>query len=366
MRVLLTGGGTAGHINPAIAIANYIKQQEPDSEFLFVGTEYGLEKDLVPRCGYNIEFINVMGLKRSLSIENVKVFINYMKSIKKSGEIVKEFRPDVVIGTGGYVCAPVVKAAHRQKIPTLIHEQNVFPGLAIKMLANDADVTAISFEETRSMIKAKNIVLTGNPLRPNLLEEHNAEAVRLQFGFDGKPIVLMFGGSLGAEKMNVALVEMLEKQKINGFNLLAATGERYYEKVISSLKEKGIDPEKKPGVKVVPYIYNMEEIFSVADLVVGRAGAITVSEITAMGKAAVLIPSPYVAHNHQEYNARYLEKNGAAKVVLESELSGETLLEQINAVLKSKDVLLKMQKDSKKIGIADACSTIYSQIKKIM
>ena len=366
MRVLLTGGGTAGHINPAIAIANYIKQQEPDSEFLFVGTEYGLEKELVPRCGYDIEFINVMGLKRSLSIENVKVFVNYIKSIKKSGEIVKKFRPDVVVGTGGYVCAPVVKAAHRQKIPTLIHEQNVFPGLAIKMLANDADVTAISFEETRSMIKAKNIVLTGNPLRPNLLQEHDAEVVRVQYGFDEKPIVLMFGGSLGAEKMNTALVEMLEKDSIADFNLLAATGEKHYEKVMDSLKEKDIDPEKNKRVKVVPYIYNMEEIFSVADLVVGRAGAITVSEITAMGKASVLIPSPYVAHNHQEYNARYLEKNGAAKVVLESELSGETLSREILAVLTSRDAFEKMKKNSKNIGIADACSTIYSQIKKIM
>ncbi len=365
MRVLLTGGGTAGHINPAIAIANYIKEKEPDSKFLFIGTKQGLEKDLVPRCGYDIEFIEVMGLRRSLSPENIKVFIKYIKSMGEAGKLIKKFNPDVVVGTGGYVCTPVVKVANSRKIPTLIHEQNVFPGLAIKMLAGKSDVTAISFEETRSMMKAKNMVLTGNPLRPNLLEKHDADIVRAQFGFDNKPIVLMFGGSLGAGKMNDALVEMLSSGKARGFNLIAATGERFYDEVSMSLKEKGIDTDKIRNVSVVPYIYNMEEIFSAADVIVGRAGAITVSEITAAGKAAVLIPSPYVAHNHQEYNARYLEKNGAAKVLVEGELSGETLLKEITDVLNNEATLLKMQKDSKKIGITDACETIYQLIKKI-
>lgn len=366
MRVLLTGGGTAGHINPAIAIANYIKEKEPDSEFLFVGTPHGLEKTLVPKCGYNIEFIEVMGLRRSLSPQNIKVFFNYIKSMGDSARIIKKFKPDVVIGTGGYVCAPVVKAAHKKKIPTLIHEQNVFPGLAIKMLAGKADVTAISFEETRSKIKAKNMVLTGNPLRPNLFEKHDADAVRRQYGFNEKPIALMFGGSLGAEKMNEALTEMLADKKTDSFNLIAATGERHYDGVVKTLRNKGVDIEKISNVKVVPYIYNMEEIFSTADVIVGRAGAITVSEITAMGKAAVLIPSPYVAHNHQEYNARYLEKNGAAKVILESELSGEKLAEEIESVLKNPEELSAMRRCSEKIGIKDACSTIYNCVKKLI
>lgn len=366
MRVLLTGGGTAGHINPAIAIANYIKEKEPESKFLFVGTKHGLEKNLVPRCGYDIKFIEVMGLKRSLSPENVKVLFNYIKSMNDSARIIKEFKPDVVIGTGGYVCAPVVKSAFRKKIPTLIHEQNVFPGLAIKMLSGKADVTAISFEETRNMMKAKNFVLTGNPLRPDLLYEHDSDAVRAQYGFDDKPLVLMFGGSLGAEKMNEALVEMLKKNEVCGYNLIAATGEKHYESVIKKLQEKGVNKDKIKNVKVVPYIYNMEEIFSAADMVVGRAGAITISEITAAGKAAVLIPSPYVAHNHQEYNARYLEKNGAAKVIVESELSGDRLSEEVGAVLQNTDELKKMQECSRKIGIQNACETIYDCIKKLV
>ena len=365
MRVLLTGGGTAGHINPAIAIANYIKEKEPCSEFLFVGTERGLEKTLVPKCGYDIKFIDVMGLRRSLSVENIKVFINYVKSTGVAKRIIKNFKPDVVIGTGGYVCAPVVKAAASLKIPTLIHEQNVFPGLAIKMLAGKADITAISFEETRDMMNAKKIVLTGNPLRPDLFAVHDIDLVRAQYGFDEKPIVLMFGGSLGAEKMNEALVQMIEENRIRDFNLIASTGERHYESISESIK-KTTDLTKVKNIKVVPYIYNMEEIFFAADVVVGRAGAITVSEITALGKAAVLIPSPYVAHNHQEYNARYLEKNGAAKVVLENEVSGERISEEISSILKNKETLAKMQSDSKKIGIADACETIYNYIKEMI
>lgn len=365
MRVLLTGGGTAGHINPAIAIANYIKEKEPDSEFLFVGTERGLEKTLVPKCGYDITFIDVMGLRRSLSVENIKVFINYVKSTGVAKRIIKNFKPDVVIGTGGYVCAPVVKAAASLKIPTLIHEQNVFPGLAIKMLAGKADITAISFEETRNMMKAKKMVLTGNPLRPDLFAVHDIDLVRAHYGFDEKPIVLMFGGSLGAEKMNEALVQMIEGSLIKDFNLIASTGERHFESVSEAIK-KSTDLTKVKNIKVVPYIYNMEEIFFAADVVVGRAGAITVSEITALGKAAVLIPSPYVAHNHQEYNARYLEKNGAARVVLENEVNGARICKEISSILKNQETLAKMQSDSRKIGIADACKIIYNYIKEMI
>ncbi len=366
MRVLLTGGGTAGHINPAIAIANYIKEKEKDSEFLFVGTERGLEKTLVPKCGYNIKFIDVMGLKRSLSAQNIKVFINYVKSMGEARRIIKDFNPDVVIGTGGYVCAPVIKIASSLKIPTIIHEQNVFPGLAIKMLARKADITAISFEETRTMMKAKRMVLTGNPLRPDLFKSHDIDLVRAQYGFDEKPIVLMFGGSLGADKMNEALVKMVADGEVKGFNLIASTGERHFEDVSKKLSDAGVNLDTIRNIKIVPYIYNMEEIFFAADVVVGRAGAITVSEITALGKAAVLIPSPYVAHNHQEYNARYLEKNGAAKVVLENEVSGKRIAEEISDILKNQETLGKMQSSSRKIGIADACKTIYNCVKEII
>lgn len=364
MRVLLTGGGTAGHINPAIAIANYIKEKDKNAQFLFVGTERGLEKTLVPKCGYDIKFIDVMGLRRSLSVENIKVLYNYIKSFADSKKIIKEFKPDVVIGTGGYVCAPVVKVASRMKIPTLVHEQNVFPGLAVKMLSNNADITLISFEETRDMMKAKRMVHTGNPLRPNLFKEIDKKALMKEFGFEDKKLVLVFGGSLGAPCINKALAEMLKTNP--DFNLIASTGERNYEDTLKLLKELGIDSEKMSNVKILPYLYNMEDIFGAADLIVGRAGAITVSEITALGKAAILIPSPYVAHNHQEYNARYLEKNGAARVILEKELTGEILRKNIEEILSDKEILSDMQNSSKKIGICDSCKKIYDAITSLV
>lgn len=364
MKVLLTGGGTAGHINPAIAIANYIKENEKNAEFLFVGTERGLEKTLVPKCGYNIKFIDVLGLKRSLTLKNIKVLYNYIKSFSDAKKIISEFDPDVVIGTGGYVCAPVVKAAAKLKIPTLIHEQNVFPGLAVKMLSNTADITAISFEETRDMMKAKKMVLTGNPLRPNLLKEIDKTALRNKYGFDEKPLVLIFGGSLGAPCINRALAQMLDKKL--DFNLIASTGEKNYEDTMNLIKDSNVDIDSMSNVKILPYLYDMEEIFGGADLIVGRAGAITVSEITALGKAAVLIPSPYVAHNHQEYNARYLEKNGAATVIMENELTGQVLLDKINEILKNEKTLSNMSSDSKKIGISDACDKIYVCIKNLI
>ncbi len=361
MRLLLSGGGTAGHINPAVAVAKTVRAHEPDSEILFVGTPNGMEQRLVPREGFPIKSVEVMGLRRKLTLENIKVAVNYFTSIRDSGKIIDQFRPDAVVGTGGYVCAPVVKAAFKRKIPTLIHEQNVFPGLAIKMLAKKADVTAISFDETRNMMEAGNMVLTGNPLRPDLFDPIDAAKVRGELELPPGPVALMFGGSLGAERMNDALAQMLRDGPL-GFNLVAATGEKHYEGFMESIKNVKLGP----NVKIFPYIYNMKEMFAMADLVVSRAGAITVSEINALGKAAVLVPSPYVAHNHQEYNARYLEKNGAAKVLLESELSGQSLRKAIETAVADPAGLEKMRQCSKKIGIADGGETIYKEIKRII
>ncbi len=360
MRILLSGGGTAGHINPAVAIAKTVAAHEPGSDIMFVGTPKGMEQRLVPREGFPIKSVEVMGLRRRLTLENVKVAVNYFTSIHDAGKIIDDFKPDVVVGTGGYVCAPVIKAAFKRRIPTLIHEQNVFPGLAINMLAKKADVTAISFDETRRLMKAKNMVLTGNPLRPDLFDGVDAEKVRAQLGFSNKPVVLVFGGSLGAEHINSALIEMLKEGGLD-FNLAAATGEKHYQGFMEALK----DVKLGSNVKIFPYIYNMKEMFAAADLVVARAGAITVSELNALGKASVLVPSPYVAHNHQEFNARYLEKNGAAKVLLESELNGKTLKDAIQASVSDSAALEEMRRCSKKIGICDGGEAIYREIKKI-
>lgn len=365
MRVLLTGGGTAGHINPAVAIAKYIKEMEKESEFLFVGTERGLEKNLVPKEGFEIEFVKVSGLKRKLTLENLKVLTQFITSKIEAGKILDEFKPDIVIGTGGYACTPAIYAAHKRKIPTIIHEQNVYPGLAIKMLAKKADVTAISFPETENLIDAKVCALTGNPLRPNLFDAVDTSCVRNEYGFDSKPLVLFFGGSLGAERMNDALLDML-REGFEGFNLIAATGERHFEKITARLGEMNVDFKSMKNLALLPYIYNMNEVLGAADMAICRAGAITISELNALGKAAVLIPSPYVAHNHQEQNARYLEKNGAAKVLLESDLSGKSLKESITDVLGDRESLLKMRDNSLKLGQRDACAKIYAIVKELV
>lgn len=364
MRVLLTGGGTAGHINPAIAIAKYIKEAEPSSEFLFIGTEKGLEKTLVPREGFDIRFVEVMGLRRKLTAENIKVFKCFLKSRKDAGKIIDEFKPDIVIGTGGYACTPAVYAANKRGIPVIIHEQNVNPGLAIKMLAKKADITAISFAETEKYIDAKATALTGNPLRPSLFVKTDTREIRSSLGFLDEPLVLLFGGSLGAERMNDALVEMLE-EGFGGFNLIAATGQKHYEDICARLKEKNIDFESMNNLSLVPYIFDMDKVLGAADLVVSRAGAITISELSALGKPAILIPSPYVAHNHQEQNARYLEKNGAAEVLTEANLNGKTLLSAIKEVLSDPEKLADMGAASKKMGITNACEKIYQLAKRL-
>lgn len=364
LRVIMTGGGTAGHINPAVAIAKYIREKEPLSEFLFIGTEHGLEKTLVPREGFEIKFVDVMGLERKLTAENIKVFEKFISSRREALKIIDEFKPDIVIGTGGYACAPAIYAAHKRGIPTIIHEQNVNPGLAIKMLAKKADVTALSFEETKKRLSARCTAVTGNPIRPSLFEKVDKTQVRLAHGFLDEPIVLLFGGSLGAEKMNDALIEMIE-EGFGGFNLIAATGQKHYESVCARLAEKGIDLAAKTNLVLTPYIFDMDKVLGAADLVVSRAGAITISELNALGKPAILIPSPYVAHNHQEQNARYLEKGGAAKVLTESALDGKTLLSAVEETLSDEENLKKMGEFSSSLGIKNACDKIYAIVKHL-
>ena len=354
MRVLLSGGGTGGHIYPALAIANYIKEQKPDTEFLFVGNEGGMESRLVPRAGYPIRYIRVQGLRRKLTLENMKTAVRLLTSFSAAKKIIKEFRPDVVIGTGGYVCLPVMLAAGKMGIPSLVHEQNVFPGLAVRLSASTAD-TAISFPETEKYFKKKpkRLILTGNPIRPEVLRASDEKA-------PGEPAVLIFGGSLGAKKINDALIELLKMDGQDYYGIIASTGEKNYEAVMQRIKDENI--RLCENKKILPYIYNMDEVMAKATLAVTRAGAITVSELCARGKAAILIPSPNVTNDHQTYNARAVEEAGAAVLLPESELSGEVLGEQIKTLLSSPAVLKGMEEKAKSIAITDACERIYAWV----
>lgn len=364
MRVIVSGGGTGGHINPAIAIAKYIMETEPDSEILYVGTEHGLEKKLVPAQNIPIRYIDVYGFKRSLSPKNIYVAAKAVAGVAQGKKLLREFQPDVVIGTGGYVCGPLLYAATQLKIPTLIHEQNVFPGVTVKWLADRVDVVATSFDTTKSYLrKSRRIVLTGNPVRADLLKMTPFEA-RIRFKLDNRPVVLFMGGSLGAASINNALCDIVKRQLADQYNILASTGERNYEHVMETI---GMSAEELPkNIQIMPYIYNTDVAFAAADIIVCRTGAVTVSELAASGKPAIVVPSPNVAHNHQEYNAKYLADRGAAIMIRDDELTGTKLAAEIGALIYDRNLLAEMGKKAKTAAIYDATAKIYAAVKEIV
>lgn len=364
MRVLFAGGGTAGHINPALSVADYMKEKDADFEALFIGTEHGLEKKLVPAAGYKIKYIDIRGFDRKHILRNFAVLYKLEKSKHVCRKIIREFKPDAVVCTGGYVSGPVSMAAHKEGIPSIIHEQNVYPGLTVKGAEGYVNHVAISFEETRAhMKKPEKCVLTGNPIRGKILCADKATA-RAELGISDKPFVLVFGGSLGAAKINETMVGVLKKLiRDNEISLLFGTGDRNFAEYSKRLKDEGI--ELTDDIKVVPYINNMSTAMAAADVVVSRAGAITVSEIAALKKPSILIPSPNVVRNHQEQNARELEKNNAAVVLTEDILTSDILYDKIMEMTLDKERLADMSKNVAKLAVTDALDRIYDLILKI-
>lgn len=361
MRIIFAGGGTGGHINPAISIANYIKEKDAEFEALFIGTERGLETRLVPKAGYRLEYIDIQGFDRRNMLKNIKVLKKLSESKKKCREIIRNFKPDAVVCTGGYVSGPVAMAAHKMNIPCIIHEQNVYPGLTVKGSQNYVDYVAVSFPETiNHMKKAEKCVLTGNPVREELIKQNPQEA-RKELGLGDKPFILIFGGSLGAAKINENVTEIIEKLSMDKkVAVLFGTGERNYEEVMKKLS--GI--ELGDDIKVVPYIHNMQTAMAAADLVVSRSGAITLSEIAVLSKASILIPSPNVVRNHQEQNAREFENHGAAAVIVESELSPKVLYNKINELTNDKKTLEEMGNNARALAKPDALEEIYKTVLK--
>ena len=355
MKVLVSGGGTAGHINPAIAIAKRLKR-EYNAQILFIGREKGMEDDLVRKEGFDIEYIEVEGLIRSLSPKNIKVLIKYITAIQKAKKIIKSFGPDVVVGTGGFVCAPVMTAANKLKIPTLIHEQNVFPGMTVKMSAGFVNVVATSFEDMKKYVSekvAKKCVLTGNPLRENLFDLSYSDA-REKLGIGNETFIVTVGGSLGARTINDALCEIINNCSGESVKILGGTGQRFYDEVMEKIdKQKLTD-----NISVVPYIYNMNEVLPAADLIVARSGAVTVSELAALGRPAILIPSPNVTHNHQEYNAKSVASRGGAVLICERDLKEGLVAETVNKLLENPQKLKEMSECAAKMAITDGTKRI--------
>jgi len=368
MRVLVSGGGTAGHINPALAIADKIKAEQPDSVIEYVGTPTGMENQLVPKAGYKIHGVAVRGFKRKLSLDNIDAAIKAFTSVSKAKKIIKEFKPDIVIGTGGYVCWPVMKAAAKMGVPTAIHESNAVPGVATKMLSKMVDKIMISFESTKDYFNCDRtkFVLTGNPVSEKILKADKAE-MRKKLGIpDDKVVILSAGGSLGARRINEAVFHLINEYSVkdDGVFHFHATGRGGFEEQAELYAKEGFeradeDSLVKNNVAVMRYIYNMPEVLACADVVICRAGAMTLSEIAAMKKSAVIIPSPNVTNNHQYKNAKVLADGDAATLIEEKELTGELLLEKVK--MYADDVMLREMtgENIKKFAVYDTLDRIY-------
>ena len=324
MKVIIAAAQTGGHINPGIAIANKIKEKNRNARIMFIGTTRGLENDLVPRAGYELKTIDAYGINRKISISNIKNMFKTIKGLGEAKKIVKEFKPDVVIGTGGFICGPVLLAAKKYKIPTVLHESNAFPGVAVKLLSKKVDTVLVGFDDAKKRLpNAKKIVTTGTPtkIKGIVMSQAQKDILKKEIGLNNDlPVVLVFGGSQGAKTINETLTEIILNKLNNSYQIIWASGPKQYELIKKELEEKNTDINKIKNVKVIPYIYNMEEVMNIADIIVSRSGAMTITEIAKIGKPAIFVPFPFATENHQEYNARVLEKVEAAQAEIRKKI----------------------------------------------
>ncbi len=361
MKVVVSGGGTGGHIYPALALIREIQKETDNAEFLYIGTEKGLESKLVPMENIPFKSIHITGFKRKISFENVKTIIRFMKGVNQSKQMLREFQADVVIGTGGYVCGPVVYAASKLGIPTIIHEQNSVPGLTNKFLSRYVDRVAVCFSEAKSFFPEEKVVMTGNPRASEVLNQDGVKG-RLSAGLNlTDPVVLIVGGSRGARPINDAVVQALMDLGKRPYQVLYVTGEVHYEKVKKEVELSG----SPKNVVVMPFVHNMPQVLAGTDLTVARAGATTLAELTSLGIPSILIPSPYVTNNHQEKNARSLSDHSAAELLLEKDLTRDTLLATIDGILLNEDRLKEMKQAAKKLGIPDSAQRLYQLMQEL-
>ncbi|MCH5303376.1 MAG: undecaprenyldiphospho-muramoylpentapeptide beta-N-acetylglucosaminyltransferase [Ruminococcus sp.] len=369
MRILFAGGGTAGHINPALAIAGHIREKNPDAKILFVGNRGGMEETLVAKAGFDIKLITISGFSRKVSLDALKQNAMTVKrmfsSSRESKKIIEDFKPDICVGTGGYVSGPVLRTAAKMGIPTIIHEQNAYPGVTNKMLSKSAKKVMLAVKGSEKYFDKKcNCVVTGNPVRSEIISA-DKETARKELGFDERPVVLSFGGSLGARKINEGVAGLIARSGKDGkYSHIHGYG-KHGHWFPGLIKEKGADISECENLDVREYIDNMATCMAAADLVISRAGAITLSEIQALGKPAILIPSPNVAENHQYHNAMALVNNKAAEIIEEKDLTEELLIEKADSLLQNPEKLKEYSENSRKMAIIDANERIYSIIRKI-
>lgn len=368
MRVLMTGGGTAGHINPAIAIADKIKAEHPDAQFLFVGTLDRMETRLVPAAGYALKTVKVSGFSRSLSLKglahNVTAVTQALTASSACRKIIRDFKPDIAIGTGGYVCGPVLRQAAKMGVPVVVHEANALPGVTVKMLSKYAKAVLVCNEQAKSRLpETANVIVTGNPVKTDFGKIDYTTA-RKELGQDNRVMVLSFGGSLGAAKINEAVKTVLENAaKVGTIQCMHATGKGGYDAFCASLSE---DVKNASNIRIREYIDDMPRCMAAADIVISRCGAMTLAELPIAGKPAILIPSPYVAENHQFYNAQVLVEAGAAICIEEKDLTGEALWEAILTYSSDGAKRQATAKASKTLAVTDAADRIYAVIQEIL
>lgn len=364
----MTGGGTGGHIYPAVAIADEIRRRDPSAEILFVGAERGLEKKLVPRCGYEIELIPVAGFDRKNLLKNIDVMIKLMKGNARAKKILRSFCPDFVVGTGGYASAPLVKTAQKLNIPTYIHEQNAYPGVTNKLLEKGARKVFLGFAKAEENFKCREkLVVSGNPVREEFMNPDKA-AARKKLGFKADEfIILSFGGSQGAGRINKAMIKVIKKYNGNDkVRICLGAGSYYYSAIMDSFRDEGFAWGE--NISIMEYIDDMASYLAAADLVISRSGALTVAETTVSGAPALFIPSPIVTGNHQYYNALAVAEQGGAIIIEEAALDEERLEEEIEKLRKSPERLSEMAKASRSCGQPQAteiiCDAIFGDYQK--
>ncbi len=357
MRVIISAGGTGGHIYPALAILNKIKEREPNSEFLYIGTHNRMEKDIVPKHNIPFESIEIYGLNRKNIFKNFKTISCLIKANKKCKKLIKDFNPDIVIGVGGYVTAPVIRTAHKLGYKTFIHEQNSVVGASNKYLANYASLIGVSFASTMNCFPKDKVIMTGNPCSE---DASNIEpASKKEFGLDeNKKLVLFVMGSLGASKVNEFLTSTMSLFDGKEYEVLYVTGNGDYDKIKSV--------RFPSNVKVVPYIDKMTRIMKKTDIIVTRAGASTLSEIIALKLPSIIIPSPYVPNNHQFKNALDLVDNGAGIMIEEKNLKGDIIVKTIDELINDRKRLNEIKNNLEKMQVKDSATTIYNSIVKLL
>ena len=370
MRILFAGGGTAGHINPALAIAGYLKERQPDAQILYVGAKGGMEERLVPQAGYAFKSVTISGFQRKISWtnfkKNCKTLVRIVTATQESKKIIREFKPDVCVGTGGYVSGPVIREAMKMGVPALIHEQNAYPGVTNKALSRNAARTMLAMADAEKyMEKGAHCVITGNPVRLSVLRADRTSA-RQRLGLDNRPVILSFGGSLGARKINEPVADLLaHTAKTDRFQHIHAYGQwgKWFPDL---LREKGVDLAAHPNMDIREYINDMPDCLAAADLVICRAGAITLSELQAVGRASLIIPSPNVAENHQYHNAMSMVKRNAAWILEEKDLTGQMLIKKVEQLFQKPETIEHLAENAKKMAIVDANERIYKLILEVL